>query len=112
MEERRITTKGSKYRAGSISNQVPIYYEKQDPASRDRENRSRVVAAIGQLIDEGKSLDEAVSILLSNEEVLKQFNYMRVQGINLGNSFKGWYNGSKKKTERNFNASGKANECR
>lgn len=97
MQGRKIDSRRTKYRPGTISNQLPIHYANEDPARRDRENRLNVVERIGQLIEEGKDLDEAVNILLSDNEIKRQFHYLESQGIDLANSFKGWYNGTKKR---------------
>lgn len=69
----------------------------EHPADNDTQNRFDVVNRLNKLVEEGKDLDEAVNILLSDNETKRKFHYLESQGIDLANSFKGWYNGTKKR---------------
>lgn len=87
----KIYTKGGNRRAGMFSDFDVKKLHEENPADKDKRNRHNVRMKIQKFIDGGKTLDEAVEILSKDEEILKQFEYLTKNGLNLATIFKTWY---------------------
>ncbi len=81
---------------------VKIERAKENVTENDTQNRLHVVEEIEKGIREGKSMDEILDALCSDEEINKQFDYLKRNGLNLRTIFASWYESKQK----NKNAKG------
>ncbi len=91
------------YRAGRITSSINVPIKAEDPSKNDRENRNNVLKSIEEYISKGKTLDEALEILSSDEVIKKQFEYLKRNGLDLRNTFKSWYESYKKSLKKPIN---------
>lgn len=70
--------------------------ENENKVSSDTANRKQVANEIAQLIEEGKTIEEAVPIVSKKPENMEKFDYLVKAGVNLENVFKNIYLGSLK----------------
>ena len=84
-------TRSKGRRPGLFSDHINERPPEKHPADDDKRNRENVRKSIEKYLDEGKSLEEAVDILASDEKINKQFEYLKKHGINLRDTFKNWY---------------------
>ncbi len=88
--------KNGTYRPGSSSNMY-IRDNKTSPESQDTVNRRNVISKIEEGLKTDKTLEEITTILASDEEIKKQFDYLTKAGIDLKTVFQNWYNSLKKR---------------
>ena len=74
-----------------------------NPAAEDTKNRRNVVERMEGLIKDGKTLDEAAKEVFSDENVQKQFEYLKKAGIDLETVFKSWYDGYQRRNKQHKN---------
>ena len=79
---------------------IPLYQREKNPAEDDRVNRINLVKRIETSISDGKELDEIVDALSKDEEIKSQFSYLEKHGIDLGKTFKSWYESREKNKDR------------
>ena len=96
--------KNDRMRKGIITESFNTNPEFDDPAKNDRDNRREVVERIKEIIDNGKSIEEAVTEIYSTEDIRNSFKYLEKAGIDLKKAFKSWYEGYIKRIndERNI----------
>lgn len=72
---------------------VPVHNPKEEvhPADKDRDNRRTVLKTIDNLINEGKTKEEAFDIICSNEEIKSQFAYFEKNGLDFRKIVEQWY---------------------
>ena len=98
MYPRKFDSNGS-YRPGSQTN-IYIPTKGSSKQSQDTLNRINVINQIKKYLKEGKTLEEATTVLASNEEIKKQFEYLSKIGIDLNTLFQNWYNSREKGRQR------------
>ncbi len=102
---------GGGRRAGIFSD-YPLKREKEEnPADKDKENRTKVIKQIEKYISEGKTLDEALDCICPkneedeyiNTEYAMPFEYLTKNGLDIRNIFKSWYESYQKRLNRPIN---------
>lgn len=82
---------GPGYKPGTISNSVRVPYQKEDPAKADRDNRTKVLETLIKYVESGMNLDQAIEILVENDEVKSNFAYLTKAGVDLNTLFRNLY---------------------
>lgn len=90
-------------RPGYNTGLVKVEQKRESPAENDRKNRLNILKQIEKAINEGKTLDDVLEILATNEEINNQFRYLTKNGIDLKNVFKAWYEASQRNKDRKYN---------
>ena len=91
-------------RSGGIVGQImPTYTKTVNPADLDKQNRQNVIEKIKTHIDKGGNLDKILDELCKDEEINKQFEYLKRKGMNLRNLFETWYKSYEKSSKRKLN---------
>ena len=75
----------------AITKRITATDNKEHPAEKDRKNRRETAYKIIECVNNGMTLDEAISEILKDKEVQKQFAYLTKHGIDLRPLMKGWY---------------------
>lgn len=88
--------KNGERRPGYNSQIVKIERPKDSPTENDSQNRANVLKQIEDGLSAGKSMDEILDVLCDNEEINKQFNYLKIHGLDLRKIFASWYESKQK----------------
>ena len=83
-------TKSGTRRRGLFTESINVV-ERDDPSKNDRENRKEAKERVAKLVEEGKSIDEAVAIVAGQEDIKQKFEYLTKNGIAIENVLKSMY---------------------
>ena len=83
-------------------NKARVEIERENPAAKDTENRSKILREIEERCNNGETLDVVVAEIANREEVKTQFDYFAKNGIvDLTTIFRNWYESYARNKDRN-----------
>ena len=91
---------GNLREGGIISKGIHIAPKIEHPAENDSQNRKKVLKTIVKHMDNGGNLDDILDLLCSDEEINKQFEYLKRNGIDMRSTFASWYKSYRKSSKQ------------
>ena len=91
----------SRDRRPGLFSSFNVQMPKEDgPAKKDKENRNYVLQTIVKHMRNGGNLDDILDSLCSDEEINKQFEYLKRNGIEIRTTFASWYKSYEKTSKQ------------